>query len=441
MCLSVFAAAEPQSADTAYVGLEAQQAFSQDYDGTAAAAILYEMDSQTLVCAYHADKTINPTGLAKIMTALVAIEQGNLDDVVTVKQSTLNAVPTSAKRLGLKSGDTLTVRDLLYCVMLVSANDAATVLAEHIAGSQTQFVEKMNARAATAGCTNTRFYDVNGLEDATQTSTARELAMIAAEAMQNETFAEMFGAVNYRLPSTVSCTQDLTTNNSLLKENSGVYDARVTGGRPAAASGSDRSIICTAENENGRYLCVLISVADKSTTYAGTFREAKALLALGLDGYAVQQVLGAEEPLDIYAVQNGENGVVVGSDQAVYALLPIGFDHAQLHFEATADAQALVAPIGEGDTVGTLRVLYGQIVVAQVSLRARHAVAVAGTTIQSISRSEQSVLWRIVKWTLIALVGVAGLTAVGLLIVRRVNIVRYRKKRKYRRHAQQEEQL
>lgn len=438
LCLPLCVNAETSSGDGC-IGLQARRALQESYDGTAGAAVLYETDSETLVCAYEADRKINPTGMVKIMTALVALEQGNLDDMVTVKQSTINSVPASAKRLGLKSGDTLTVRDLLYCVMLASSNDAAAVLAEHVAGTQTAFVEKMNERAATIGCTSTLFTDVNGLNDDTQYSTARELAMIAAEAMKNDTFAEMFGAVNYRLPSTVSCKQELTTNNALLNEKSTSYDKRVTGGRPAAASGSDRSIICTAENENGRYLCVLISVADKSTSYAGTFREAKSLLALGLDGYALRQVFGADQPVTLYDVTNGENSVVVGANREIFALLPLEFEQEKLRLEAVPNEQALVAPLQAGTEVGTLRVLYGDVVVAQVSLLARHDVAVRGTTVQEVPRTSQSLLWRIVKWALIVLVCAVVLTASGLLIVRRVNIIRYRKRKKYRKSAQREE--
>lgn len=419
--------------------LQAQQALQGDYGGTAEAAILYEMDSQTLVCAVSPDQKINPTGLVKIMTTLVALEEGTADDTVTVKQSVLNAVASSAKRLGLKSGDTLTVRDLLYCVMLQSANDAAVVLADHIAHSQADFVAKMNARAASIGCTNTLFTDVNGLDDANQYSTARDLAKILAAAMENADFVEIFTAVGYQLPSTVSCTRELTTNNGMCREGHSAYDVRVLGGRPAAASSSDRSFACVASSESGRYLCVLISVTDKSSAYAGTFREASKLLDVGFNGYALQQVLDSEQPYCLYKVANGENSVVVSSEKAVYALLPVDFDREMLQFRDVADTQALVAPLSAGTPVAKLQVLYGQIVVTEVSLLARHDVAVLGTTIRPTDTTQTGIFGRILKWGLIALAVTAVVVPLGLLTIRQVNIMRYRKKHNDRRSGKREE--
>lgn len=433
------AAAEEDAQSAGCLTLQARQALQEDYGGTAEAAILYEMDSQTLVCAIAPDRKINPTGLVKIMTTLVALEEGTLDDTVTVKQSVLNAVSASAKRLGLKSGDVLTVRDLLYCVMLQSANDAAVVLADHIAGSQADFVAKMNARAATLGCTNTFFADVNGLDDANQYSTARDLAKILAAAMENPTFVEIFTAVNHWLPNTVSCTQELTTNNAMCREGHSAYDARVLGGRPAAATSSDRSFACVASNEKGRYLCVLISVTDKSSSYAGTFRETSKLLDVGFHGYALQQVLDSEQPYCLYTVANGENSVVVSSEKAVYALLPVDFDREMLRFRDVADTQALVAPLRAGTPVAKLQVFYGEIVVTEVSLLARHDVAVLGTTIRPSDTTQTGLFGRVLKWALIALAVTAVVASLGLLTIRQVNILRYRKKHNDRRSGKREE--
>ena len=146
-------------------GLLAQQALAGngDYEGTAKAVVLYEMNTDTLVYAYQPDLRISPTGIVKVLTALIALEEGNLDDVVTVRRSTLDSVSPGAVSAGLKAGEEISLRDLLYCIMVSSANDACAVVAEHIAGSQQAFVEKMNARAATLGCANTHFTNVHGL--------------------------------------------------------------------------------------------------------------------------------------------------------------------------------------------------------------------------------------------------------------------------------------
>lgn len=423
-------------AETTQIGcktLQADRALTEEaYTGTANAVILYELNTQTLVYAHNPDASVNPTGLTKLLTALIVLEEGNLDDVVTVKQSVLNMVSAGAKRIGLEAKDQLTVKDLLYCVMVSSANDAAVVLADHIAGSQKAFVELMNARAATLGCTNTFFVDVNGLEDDRQYSTARELAIITQEALKNPQFAELFGAVNYQLPETVSCARDLTSTNSMMNPDSAQYDARVTGGKPSAAGSADRSMICTAETEEERYLCVVISVSDKNSNYAGTFKEMRNLLNFGFDGFEIQQVMGTEQPFGLYAVAGGENDVVVGPDEALYALLPTEFDSAKLRFEDVADVQALHAPLDAGTSVGVLRIYYNETIIGQVNMLARHSVAAAGESIQTTdpTGSNDGIFGRVLKWTGIVLLIVLSIAAAVLLILRRVNLSRYQKVRR-----------
>lgn len=441
-CPCYVAAAGEQSVVSGCSTLQAKNALGSEeaYTGTAKAMILYELDTKTLVYAHNPDASINPTGLVKLMTVLVALEEGDLDEVVTVKQSSLNALSGGAKKLGLKANDQLTVKDLLYCIMVVSANDAAVVLADHIAGSQSAFVAKMNAKAATLGCTNTHFADVNGLNDANQHSTVRELAIITEEALKNNVFTELFGAVNYQLSATVSCDKlTLVTTNSLMNPNSKLYDERCTGGKPSAAGGADRSIVCTAQSDTGRYLCLLISVADKKTDYSGTMKEAKNLISMGLEGYAVQQVLGADQPFGMYAVAQGENSVVVSPDRDVYALLPVKLDQSLLQFRDVKNSSSLTAPLKEGTAVGTLQILYGQIVVGEVNLLACHDVALEGTTITQVPNTKSSPFLKILKWGGIILLCMTIVAAGGLIALRQINMARYKKKKHHRRPGVQEE--
>lgn len=422
------------------IGLQASYAIGgAAYEGTAKAALLYELNSQTMVCAYNADERIDPSGLVKIMTALVALEQvQDLDAQIGVRNSTLSSVPSGAKILDLRGGDTLTVRDLLYCVMVYSANDATVVLAEHVAGSQEAFVRLMNEKALALGCANTRFANVHGLSSNDQYSTCRDLAVITAAALENETFVQMFGAVNYELPETVSCNRELTTTCHLLNPNSSYYNASVTGGKPAK-DGKMGSLICVGEGEEGRYLCIVLSATESGSSYKVTFSEATALLKQGLEGYSLQQVLDCTQPYGLYAVSGGENGVVAGPDQDVYALLPVELEQESLRLYAKMDEQSLHAPLSEGTAVGVLQVYYGQVVVAEATLLARHAVAAEGTSVTPASSKRESGLRRIVKWMLIGGATVIVLFGGGLLVLRRINLIRYKKKRRYTRPATREE--
>ena len=113
---------------------------------TAAAAFIYELNTGTLIYAYNPDISVSPGGLTKLMTVLIALERGNLEDQITVREGLKKSLPYGARTLGLKSGEEVTMKDLVYCTFLDWDNDCALLLAEHIAGSQENFVQLMNER-------------------------------------------------------------------------------------------------------------------------------------------------------------------------------------------------------------------------------------------------------------------------------------------------------
>ena len=151
---------------------------------TALAAFAYETNTVTVIYSYNPDTKL-PTGtLAKIVTALVAIENSNLDDIVTCSDGIQSKVPGSSLKMkpNLKSGEQLTVNDLLHALLMIGANDAAVALAEHVAGTTDRFKEMMNDRVKQMGCISTEFGNISGLDTATSYTTAREMVMITMEA-------------------------------------------------------------------------------------------------------------------------------------------------------------------------------------------------------------------------------------------------------------------
>ena len=127
------------------------------------AVVAYELNTDTLLYTWNADQRINPTGTVKLLTCLIVLEEANLDDMVTVYRSTLDTIAWGAVSAGLKAGEVVPMMDLLKCVMVASANDAAAVMAAHVSGNQKTFVERMNQKAAELGCTDSNFTNVHGL--------------------------------------------------------------------------------------------------------------------------------------------------------------------------------------------------------------------------------------------------------------------------------------
>ncbi len=411
---------------------------------TAQAAILYELNTDTLVYCWNPDQKINPTGMVKFLTVLIALEQGDLDAVVTVSRKALDSVNIGAVSAGLKRGEEITLRDLLYCVMVASANDAAAVIGEFIAGTQTAFVEQMNQRAQELGCTNSHFTNVHGLTSAEQYSTARDLAIIVEAALENDIFTEMFCAKAYTVPATNKCeARELKTTNHMISDATvkNYVDKRVTGGKPAAASTTDRSMICTAQVGTSRYLCVVMSaqaqVSGSYVTSFGNFLETGKLLDYAFGNYSVRQVIDNSQAFSKYPVTNGENAVVLQPEKDLFTVLPQEYDPENLEVTDFVDISLLHAPIKKGDVLGTLQICYESVILGSCSLIAMNDVEKKGSVILPADRFEPEPVvktdyMKILIWVGIAFGSLILLVGGILLAVRVVRVIRIRRVRRRR---------
>ena len=159
----------------------------EQFSVAAKAALLIDLNTNRVVYEQDADERVYPASLTKIMTCLIALENGNLSDVVTVSESALADLDEDSSVAGLVVGEQMTLENLLYCMMVVSGNDACNVIAEHVAGSVTDFVRMMNQRAYELGCTNTHFNNPHGLHDESHYTTARDLAIRARISARSST--------------------------------------------------------------------------------------------------------------------------------------------------------------------------------------------------------------------------------------------------------------
>lgn len=178
--------------------------FGQYLDTTvqARAAALVELNSDTLVYGMNLDEKVYPASLTKIMTCMLALEHGNLDDIVTVSHEALQDLNAAGSSAGLLEGEQLSLRELLYCVMISSANEACNVVAEYIAGDIPSFVALMNAQAAALGMTGTHFANAHGLHDENHYTTVRDLVTLARWAWQSEQFQEFSTQTSHTVPAT-----------------------------------------------------------------------------------------------------------------------------------------------------------------------------------------------------------------------------------------------
>lgn len=439
-CGAVYAAQDVEQGCSTLDGQVCMYGEGQLLD-TAKSVVLYELGTDTLVYSWNADQRLDPSGMNKIMTAMLAIQLGDLDGLVTVSRKALDSVGIGSVSAGLKVGEEITLRDLLYCMMVGSANDAAAVIAEHIGQDQEGFVQFMDQKAQELGCTDTNFLNANGLSVEEQYTTARDLAKITMAALQDPVFVELFGAVSYTVPATnKSEARELVTTNNLMLSNKKQYDQRVTGGKTGALSTTDRSLICTAEVDDVRYLSVVMSAQGTVTanglavkTY-GSFEETRALLDHGFDGYAPRQLLHEEQVLDQFQVSGGENDVIGRPVQDLTVMIPNDMKALDISYRTVTSQEGLVAPIQKGQSIGTVEVWFRGKCVGQCDMVAMYGVDEPGVhNISLIPTAEATAKRAWTTWLLIIGIALLAVLLIGcgvLLIMRKIRIAKVERRHK-----------
>ena len=406
------------------------------------AAFLYEYSSETLMYSWNGDMQIDPASMVKIMTALIAIEQGNLNDKVTVKTASYASLPHDAsmiRDIPFKDGEILSLEDMLNCMMIGSGNDAAITIAEHISGTQDAFVAEMNRYAVELGCTNTNFTNPHGLYDANQYSTCRDITRILKKAMEYESFQKLFGAIYYNVPETnMSDLRVFKTTNFHLTQDlmETYYDGRVTGGRTGVSLNDERCIASTASKDGLDMICIITGA---KTVYAengysarrlGGFPEVSDLLDYGFDGFKSVQILYDGQILQQVNVENGECDLTVGSRKAVSTIVPKDIFLEDLNFVYSDTSVVHSAPIKKDQYISTVRISYGNLCLAEADLYAMNSVKRIDESYKIAINDPGSNVFLILILIIIAIVAVIFIFLVWPR-VRRMRIQRKRNKKRY----------
>lgn len=236
----------------------------------ASAAVLIDVSTGEIIFAKNAHERRAPASTTKIMTALLAVERGQLQDIVSVSS---RAAAVGEASLHLDPGDNLTIKELLHGALLKSGNDACVALAEAVCSSEEEFVNLMNLKARVLGAENTSFYNTNGLPHKEHLTTAHDLALIARYAMSKQDFAEIVGKRNYTMHwIKPKRSLQLKNTNSLLHS----YEW-ITGVKTGTTDKAGKCLVASGRNENREMIAVVLNSADR-------FGEAKRLLEYGLRG-------------------------------------------------------------------------------------------------------------------------------------------------------------
>lgn len=343
---------------------------------TAQSVMVFERNTGTVIYSYNPDAKMPAGSLIKILTALLVIEHcPDLEAIVTVEPGIASRVPGGAQTIKLRSEEQLTVNDLLHCMILQSANDAAIALAEHVSGTQTAFINMMNERVKAIGCGNTVIGSVHGLGGSNQYSTARDMARIVLECTENETFRDLFASQSYTVPETNLSEERKFASQNYLMETTIVpkyNDANVTGGFASYSESLGASIVCTAQSKSSsRGTMDLVAVVLGATrqfnpdpkrswqvlTY-GNFEEVQSLLQYVYKNFKVCDVIYDNQALRQFQVIDGECDVVGAPHENITSVLPAEVQMDNLIKNYSVDGGGLTAPVEKGQNIGTVEIWY-----------------------------------------------------------------------------------
>ena len=315
------------------------------------AYVVMDRKTNTILVGKNENQKKKMASTTKIMTALVVIEHADLSDIVEISKKSAS---TGGSRLGLKTGDKLTVSDLLYGLMMRSGNDSAVALAEYVSGSITEFANLMNEKAKSLGLSNTHFVTPHGLDEDEHYTTAYELALLSNYAMNNEIFAKIVGTKNYTITIN-GYPKTLTNTNELLGVLNGVY-----GIKTGFTNGANRCLVTCCKRGDMDIICVVLGADSKKYRTTDSIK----LIEYAFHNFTyvnIEEILSnnfenweKENLPDITILKGVSNYMDITFEELPYSSIPVRSDLINdFHVSITCES-ILNAPILKGTSIGTI---------------------------------------------------------------------------------------
>lgn len=342
-------------------------------------ALLQDRDTGTVLYEKDADARRYPASITKVMTALVVLEHADLDDSVTTQESDFDYLTPDSSTAGLKAGETLTVRDLLACLLIPSGNDAAYVLARAVGGDVASFVELMNERAEELGCTGTHFVNPCGLHDDNHYTTARDLVKIFDAALAQPEFSKIAGSATWDLPATEqNPARTLTTTDFLSEGDSPVFmgDA-IVASKTGYTDDAGKCLITAASRDGMNLVGVVLGASNVLDAHGVTenFYDMRDLLEWGFGAWQTGEIVAPGDALATVDVELSSTGdeVAAVSAGSITATVPRGTTLEDLTVSAPVEG-SVQAPIEQGQSFGDVTVSLGERALGTVGVQAASAM-------------------------------------------------------------------
>ncbi|MBR4546036.1 MAG: D-alanyl-D-alanine carboxypeptidase [Oscillibacter sp.] len=397
---------------------EGQVVLPPDPDILAQGALLVDLKTGKMVYGKNEHAELFPASLTKVMTALLtleAIDTGRLTFQQEVTAgSVVKTLPADGSTVGLKEGEVMTVRNLLDCLLIPSANEAACVLAVAVAGSVDAFVDAMNKKADELGCRNTHFVNPHGLHDPGHYTSPWDMYLITKAAMKYPTFMVICDTDRVVVPATNMSKERALLNTNYLICNRRIPDYKnpeVHGVKTGSTSQSGHCLVATAQRNNKHFLSVVMGaerVQEGKKTIIRSFSETTRLFNWGFDNFRYMTLLDEGEPIDEIPVSlSRTNHVTAVSGAELEALVPAGLKKDVVERSIQLETDSIEAPVEEGQKLGTVTVSYNGVEYGSVDLLSSHAAELS--KFLQVEKKAVEIAKKPVTWAAAGVVGVAAL--------------------------------
>lgn len=322
------------------------------------AAILVEASTGKILYEKNAYEKMYPASTTKVMTAILILENCDLNEMATVSHNAIYSLPSGYVNANLQKGEEISVKDLMYALMVKSANDAAIVLAEHLDGSVEGFADRMNTKAAELGCQNTHFVNPNGIHNENHYSTAYDLYLMASYAMKNETFRKYVSTASYTLPSTnlyPATDRVCVTTNDMIRPKSKYYDENVIGVKTGYTAEAKNCLIAASQKDGTELISVILHSGTNAEGLSERYVDTAALFDYGFENFAFSDVVEKNAIVKNIEIENGNKDTkslnLVAKD-TLSGYLAKDVDLESLSPEVNLN-ENLVAPIARGSVLGS----------------------------------------------------------------------------------------
>lgn len=406
---------------------------------TAESAILMDATTGKILYEKNSRTKQYPASITKLMTILLALEHGSLEDEITFSHDAVFSIEPGSAHIAIQEGEILTLEQVLYGIMLRSANECANAAAEYVDGSMEKFAEHMTARAKELGCENTNFVNANGLFDENHYTTAYDMALIAQELLKNETYRSMMSNTYYLIPPTNKQPEErpLHGQHQMLNENSLYYYEPAEGGKTGYTVEAQNTLVTYAKQGDTELIAVVLK-CNGAQHYVDT----KTLFEYGFANYQTVKAFSAADLTQNVAITETYKDktttldtIAVAPASDIYVTIPKNATIENITKAVDCPESASV-PVAVGDKLGTVVLSLNGEALATVDLTAQKEVK--ATTDEERAAQAAAARNKILKRIAIGVGIVFGILVIVFCCCRYIGYQRRERRRAMRRAKRQE---